>query len=950
MPPLSATPLALQKAIVNDNIDEGLDRKNLTLLKKRFALLNSDRLERINSALPQRQRIFLQLLPLLFHVNHPMLPGYVGANTPAGVSGYSPDDDDIRAARRLARSFKCGSELNRKRQIHALFVMGSAGTIGHSEKSDLDIWLCHKPKLSAKALQQLNAKCHKISAWADKLGLEAHCFPMDAEAFKNGQQAGLDSEASGSAQHFLLLDEFYRTAVQIAGRIPLWWLIPSHSESNYSHYSETLLNKRFVRPAEVLDFGGVAEIPKGEFAGAGIWQLYKGIDSPYKSLLKLLLLETYTNGNSPALSLEFKAEVYRGNSGVDQLDAYALIYHRIESYLLSIADPQRLELARRCFYFKVGKALSRAPQGREKSWQRNLLETLVQDWGWDLKQLRYLDSRPSWKTLQVCRERRELVHELSTSYRLLIEFVRQHGASSSIDAREMKVLGRKLHAAFERKAGKIDWINPNISADISEDHLFFQQIDGVWHAFAGRPQNSPGSDSNSLKRGSHLLPLLLWCHSNGLLIATSKLDIQAQPQHYQQDRGQLAQTRKALQQWLPIPLTAPSHEAYLQPSQCQQLLLLINSDCDPSPELGQQGLVRTSEHDDPLNFGRDKRNLIASIDTISRSNWNEVNSQHFTEPSQALIEALLQLLRLNPGGFPELSVQCFTPSYGSAISQRLSTLLADINQALYPHGSSSNRRYIFTLGGQHCLLQLKRGQANAKVCANRLDLLTTLSWPQRSYSDIAIDARSFNGDPLHAITQNHSNATIQVYYYLPASDLADLYILDERGSLFYLQLPFHDPQTLLSSLHRFLRRVLERHQFTDQHHDPDFGVKPIDFFEIDRKQQVQQKTVNTSLNPLQQFDIEVIVEGDVSGRQHYSIFCQQMEFSHLLHGDQLFVEVARYILSKRPSGKRYPCFITDLDISQCSAQIAGDHSLQVINYLNLKAELEQKLNSALLSL
>jgi adenylate cyclase class 1 len=83
------TPLYLQKAIDNSNIDSGLDRKNLTLLKKRFAHLNSTRLERIASALPERQQAFLQLLPLLFHVNHPMLPGYVSGSTPIGVAGYA---------------------------------------------------------------------------------------------------------------------------------------------------------------------------------------------------------------------------------------------------------------------------------------------------------------------------------------------------------------------------------------------------------------------------------------------------------------------------------------------------------------------------------------------------------------------------------------------------------------------------------------------------------------------------------------------------------------------------------------------------------------------------------------------------------------------------------------------------------------------------------------------
>ncbi|MFE1817368.1 class I adenylate cyclase, partial [Metapseudomonas otitidis] len=74
---------------------------------------------------------------------------------------------------------------------------------------------------------------------------------------------------------------------------PLWWLVPVYEEHNYRAYTQTLLSKRFIRAEDDLDLGHLAHIPPGEFVGAGLWQLFKGIDSPYKSLLKLLLTEVY---------------------------------------------------------------------------------------------------------------------------------------------------------------------------------------------------------------------------------------------------------------------------------------------------------------------------------------------------------------------------------------------------------------------------------------------------------------------------------------------------------------------------------------------------------------------------------------------------------------------------------------------------------------------------------
>src|SRR3546814_10476158 len=58
-------------------LEEGIDRKVLGALRARFLSVNAGRLERARLAMSPRQQLVLKLLPLLFHVNHPILPGYV---------------------------------------------------------------------------------------------------------------------------------------------------------------------------------------------------------------------------------------------------------------------------------------------------------------------------------------------------------------------------------------------------------------------------------------------------------------------------------------------------------------------------------------------------------------------------------------------------------------------------------------------------------------------------------------------------------------------------------------------------------------------------------------------------------------------------------------------------------------------------------------------------------
>ena len=91
-------------SIALDDIESGLDRQQLTRVQERFLGLNRERHRRMLAGLTDRQSDVVSLLPLLFHVNHPVLPGYVSREAPSGLSRYEPDPAEIRNAPTLALS------------------------------------------------------------------------------------------------------------------------------------------------------------------------------------------------------------------------------------------------------------------------------------------------------------------------------------------------------------------------------------------------------------------------------------------------------------------------------------------------------------------------------------------------------------------------------------------------------------------------------------------------------------------------------------------------------------------------------------------------------------------------------------------------------------------------------------------------------------------------------
>lgn len=947
-------------------VEEGFDRRALKVIKQRFLQVNDARLARTKSALDARQQVFLELLPLLFHVNHPMLPGYVSHQTPCGVSEYNPSKLDIERAQRLARSFVFHREPNMRRRIHSLFLMGSSGTVAQSDSSDLDIWVCHQSDLSTEELLLLQRKCDDIVKWALTLALEVHFFLMEPDKFRLGEREGVSTEDCGSTQHYLLLDEFYRTSLIIAGRVPIWWLIPPEQETQYNYIAETLRHKRFVRGGETLDFGSVAHIPAGEFIGAGIWQLYKAIDSPYKSVIKLLLTEVYASEypHVEPLSTTFKRAIYKKNLDIDELDPYVMMYRKIERYLLARGEAKRLDLVRRCFYFKVGKAITKGPTQRTKSWQRELLERMVQAWRWSKPQLLNLDARPQWKVIRVLNEQKELVRELTNSYRFLLEFARRSQVTAVINGQDMTILGRKLYAAFERKAGKVEWVNPGIAPKLAEVALTFCQLPGshneqlAWAVVPEQINTRELEQAQPLRRSNDLISLLAWCHINGLIDADTRTYIV--PGEHGVNEYELQNIVRALRARLPQQREeagdADNHDRYLNPNRPNSMQLFINVGIDPMAQMRARGMERLTNQTDSLVYSGLRENLVLAVEQITSNSWGDVSTRSY-RGSFALLQCLRDYLQLLPPqqqpGLPTLDIRCFCPTRASAIATRVEQLFQDIAACYYSGTRPAATRYVLEMQREFYMLQWQDTQPTIQRAPNYAALLELLGRVQRVYSPIVLDRNCLPNSLLESIAQLARVDCIKVIYQRRENQ-ADIFVIDEMGSLYNFTTPFRDENTLLQPLHQFMLAALFRQgsetaEFVGGTHDVllETGApRSIEYYEVVSDQApvyIEQRALPPQPGS-HFFNVQAIADYDLNSNLIFNVYCEQQEFTELELGDALYDTVARYILSQRSDKERYPCYITDIDLSRCVNDVNGP---QTVHYLRYKQRLERALNEAL---
>lgn len=918
---------------------EEIDRRDLATVVRRFRNLHRLQVQRIQDCQAPRQRQFLDLLPLLFHCNHPNLPGYVTLDTPAGLPDYQPGRNALRAAARLSKSFEHRGRALPYYPVLALYLMGSVGSIAYSRKSDLDIWLCHAPELDVAALDELRRKAAGIEKWAASLGLEAHIFFIDPERFRAGEGTPISTESCGSVQHHLLLEEFYRTSLWLAGRIPGWWLVPPEQEGHYAEYLRHLRDNRFINPAELIDFGGLEAVRFDEFLGGALWHLHKAVESPHKSLLKLSLMESYAAEYPQVewLCTRVKAAVYGGTPDVDALDSYVLMYRKVERYLEQRGEWERLDLVRQSFYLKINGLLTAATASTsEKALRRDVLGAMVREWQWPPQRIKDLDQRRRWRLSAALEEQKALARELNRSYLAVRRFALAHPAGAAPAGEELRLLGRRLSAALERRPGKVERLNLDSGDHIEAEDFAVHELrltDGEpgWMLSTGRAKLG-SAERPALKKARSLLEILAWLVLNGLHRPAMNPFLEAQGSAF--GPAELRQALDALAGFFKSQPKAPdSLGVYAHPPRPCRAVLFVNLGVEADPPR-RDGLSLASNRYDALSYGYERLNLVARIDALILTSWQEALVQQYQGLS-GVLDGLADLAD-GAGGEPmDVACFCFSPSRGRTLAGRIEQLYRDLAAAL--NQSAGPARYLGRAGQGYFLFERQSSGVAHWELADEERLFEALAAPRPAFSPLRFDPYFASGpDPLVQVYARNRPGVVQVFC-LPEPAQVRVFVLDERGAMFCRVHEPLGPQTVLGPYAAFLGAVLQRYVL---------GASGVEYCLVERDFTGEYVARQGGFQPVlsgRALEVKVYAQEIAPGRSAYTIRCDDWEFSSMDAGQDVFAAAREHILGLRRSGGRYPVHISDVDVPLSILGVDAPQQLQTIHLLQYKRKVEQRL-------
>lgn len=447
-----------------------MNREQIEDNKKNFILHNIVRLREMIRYLPSEKLNLFKMIPFLIHINSPDFPGYVKLPDIKSTTQKEIISKDISSslikfydnifgvwnfensgfAKDIAEKNPIAKELLSKKNdtpaVQALYHIGSLGTFTQSAKSDFDFWVViEKPDFKNKDdelhykdfINILHEKLALITTYSRKeFSQEVTFFVHYAHNLRDNVFDNPDDEDSVAVPELLLKEEFYRTFIMVAGKIPLWAVQPfGLDQEELEQWKKEVLNCDGFD--SFIDLGTFDSMPIEEIQRGLLWQICKAPYDPVKSVIKASITASYNvkkerlsqnitqqdkgDRPSPILLCDMVKERF-GHSIIDDYaaDPYIIAFERIIEFYAKNYDERGLSQIKAAIFFRLC-GFPQVTLPPKDSPKRKILDRYIRQWQLGSKRLKKLLEYQSWSESEKTLFDRTMIERLYTLYKSSVE-------------------------------------------------------------------------------------------------------------------------------------------------------------------------------------------------------------------------------------------------------------------------------------------------------------------------------------------------------------------------------------------------------------------------------------------------------------------------------------------------------------------------------------------------
>ncbi|MBN2160885.1 MAG: class I adenylate cyclase [Spirochaetes bacterium] len=749
---------------------------------QKFQKYNETKLGNLHRAMSDPQLVsLLEFITYLLNVNTPDLPGHVpSVRVPHGVHDYAPSP---RMVEFITKRFP-NTEIVRNRVanpfIQMIALIGSCGTIAFTNQSDFDFWICYQEgRYDREAINHFKTKLRNIESWAfNKYNMEVHFFLNEIGRVRDNIFADDEEQLSGSSIGELLKEEFLRSSIILNGKTPFWWVVPSNADKK-TYDSWLAAAGKSEMADQFIDLGNIQSIRQEDFLAAGLFQILKSLGNPFKSIIKLGLLERYINNfmDNPFICNIIKKNIQQGKLNYDQIDAYIIMFNYVYDYYNAIVkDQDALEVIKTSFYLKVEPMLSRhlankADEGYNPEKGRIMLE-YVKKWNWPASKIREMDDFHNWSIEPVSKILGNAKKFVLQEYRRILGSIETHKVKHRFTEEEIKAISRKIFSHFQVADNKIDntlsFKNYPPEKLLKIEYVRDQKGNETW--FLSKRlilDNHP--NIVILHKDRTLLGLSVWISLNGLFKKDyTRLEI---------DTGLHSLETSFLRDLI----------SDISSNFMFKKINAFSEDYRKDPYPVMSYLI--------FNLYSKYSRKIDEIFFLYHDSWGSTKFEVFKSERdimQVMVRVLNGALMTKTDFEGAVNVVSSSPFSSTKEFVRIRNFIRDLFVFFTEGDTDAKKSYVTMIGNQY-LIFYTRKSAGATVidtifCESELKMLYSLAFNYGLKSRIRVDSSIKELNFLRTMTENFTAGAIQIYFDTDRK-YSYFYLSDESGSLFFYRKP-----------------------------------------------------------------------------------------------------------------------------------------------------------------
>lgn len=768
--------------------------------QSRFNAYNSAKISSLHASLgtPELVNLF-NFIPFLFTVNQPEFPGYVSEiKEPHGVFRHVPPASLMTQIRVTNPSFIAPKPTGKEPLIRLVALIGSAGTIAFTADSDLDFWICGKfDQMDSEEFALLRRKCTMIEKWVmDKHRKEIHFFLNDIDRIKEhifdrDEEYGI----SGTSLGQLLMEEFYRSSIIINGVTPFWWAVPADSSDSLYDSWFSVISKSAHAP-DFIDLGNIAGLKRSEFLIPSLFQIIKSLGNPFKSIIKLGLLERYIHDDkaNPFLSNQIKKNVHEGKTDRASVDAYCIMFDNVFNYYQKNSDDiTALNIIKTSFYLKVNPRLSYADKDTGPAGSREIMSGYAKKWGWNSDTIRRVDSFENWDIESTNKMMNNTKKIILKGYKNILNGLGNEINTGTIDRESLLAINRKIYSHFNPENSKIDntlnFKKYPPEKLLSLDYVSDTKGNQAWY-LSKRIIVDDRPVKVLIRKSPHLINLVVWISLNGLYQKDfSRIEIEQG--FYSMDTNYIRDLISELSENFSIKSLNLQNSYFLRDPFPVMSYILINP------------LSKYSKKIDEIIF-------------LYHNSWGETRFEVFNNTNELANISMRIINGALVSGMDSINALHITSSDPFSGTKEFHVLKASITNMFqfFTGARETVRQRFLTMAGNRFTVfsnTVKQGEPSPvsfKQYSSETQMLYSISYNRGIITRNSADDRMPELDHLKQILAYESDDSIKIFFD-EGRKFSRLYLLNERGSLILMRKKSEQLASYLAGLISFAQSTIK---------------------------------------------------------------------------------------------------------------------------------------------